>query len=203
MSARADIDVSGLPEFAFGHRDPMFWGVAGLIAIESTMLVLLAATYLYLRGSFPSWPPAGFGAPVQALAAIEVLVLLASVVPTHLQNAAARRGDLRAVRRWLVVALAMGAAFVALRAVELRWLPYRWDLNAYTSTVWCLLGLNLLHATTGVLENAVMAALTILGPVEKKHMVDVELGGLLWYFVIASWTPLYVLLYLAPRLLST
>ncbi len=203
MSAREDIDASGLPEVAFGHRAPLFWGVVGLIAIESTMLVLLAATYLYLRGESGRWPPVAFGAPVQVLAGVEVAVLLLSAVPNHLLSAAAVRGDLPAVRRWLVVVGAMGAAFVALRAVELSRLPFRWDLDAYASTVWCLLGLNLLHAATGVLENAVLAALSFLGPFEQKHRVDAQLGALLWYFVVASWAPLYALVYLAPRLLRS
>lgn len=34
MKARV-IDVSHLPEYAFGHRSIMWWGVAALMAIEA------------------------------------------------------------------------------------------------------------------------------------------------------------------------
>lgn len=201
MTERPAIDVSGLPDIAFGHRDPLFWGVAGLMAIEGTMLVLLAATYFYVRGNFEAWPPVGFGARVQALAAAEAVLLAISAVPNHLMNGAALRGDLKAIQRWLVVMSVLSAAFLALRALELAAIPFRWDLNAYGSTIWAIVGLNTTHALTGVLETLTLTVLAFTGPFERKHLVDVQAGGLLWYFVVASWLPLYALLYLAPGLL--
>ena len=30
------IDVSGLPDYAFGHRSRLWWGTAGFIVIDST-----------------------------------------------------------------------------------------------------------------------------------------------------------------------
>jgi cytochrome c oxidase subunit III len=201
VTARRAIDVSGLPDVAFGHRDPVFWGTAGVIAIEGTMLVLLAATYFYVRGNLEAWPPVGFGARVQALAAIEAAVLVATIVLTNRLTAAAVRGDLRAMQRWLVPATLAGAAFCGLRILQFAWLPFRWDLNAYASTVWAFLGLNFTHAFTGVVEDVLLGIVAFRGPLEKKHLVDFQTGGLLWYFVLASWLPLYVLLYLAPGLL--
>ena len=43
------IDVSHLPTSAFGHKEPLWWGVMLAIAIESTAFALAWATYLYLR----------------------------------------------------------------------------------------------------------------------------------------------------------
>jgi heme/copper-type cytochrome/quinol oxidase subunit 3 len=198
---RKAIDVSRLPTFAFGHRDPLWWGVAGLVAIEGTMVALLAASYLYVRGNFEEWPPAGFGQRVQTLAAIEVAVLLASTATTHLWNESALRGHLRGLRLWGTVTTALGALFVALRFQELSAIPFRWDLNAYASTVWAILGLNTLHAVSGVGEDAALTAVAWIGPLEKKHLVDTRSGSMLWYFVVASWVPVYALVYLAPGLL--
>ena len=43
-------DVSGLPDYAFGLRSLIFWGVMGFMAVEGTAFLLAAGTYLYLRG---------------------------------------------------------------------------------------------------------------------------------------------------------
>ena len=37
MTRRPALDVSELPHVALGHRDPLWWGVVGLMAIESTV----------------------------------------------------------------------------------------------------------------------------------------------------------------------
>jgi cytochrome c oxidase subunit III len=203
MIARRTIDASALPEFAFGHRDPLWWGAISLLAIEGTMVALLLATYFYVRGNFTAWPPTGVGVRVQTYAALEAAILAASVLPTHRLNLAALRGDLRGMQRWLVVLLVAGVAYLALRWAVFASIPFRWDLNAYTSTFWAFLVLNAIHGISGVLENAVMLVLLLRGPVEKKHLVDVHTGGYLWYFVVGSWVPVWFVLYVAPRLLRS
>lgn len=203
MNVRRTLDVSGLPEYAFGHRDPLWWGCVGLIAIEATMLGLLLASWFYVRGNFHAWPPQGLGTRARTLAAIEVAVLAASLWPTHLLNLAALRGDLRAIRRWLVVLVVLGLAYLALRWRVLAALPFRWDQNAHASVVWGVLVLNTFHGVSGVAENLVMLALAVMGPVEKKHLVDVHAGGFLWYFVVLSWIPLWLLVIAAPGLLRS
>jgi cytochrome c oxidase subunit 3 len=199
--SRRAIDVSHLPEIAFGHRDPLWWGAMGLIAIEGTMVALVIATYFYVRGNFDAWPPEGFGRPLQALAAVEALVVAISAWPIVRTNQAALDGDLRRMRRWLAVATALGAVYLLLRWQIFLRMPFRWDLDAYASTVWAFLVLNTLHGLTGTLENALLLALLFKGPVEKKHLVDVHAGGFLWYFVVASWLPVYAIVFLAPGLL--
>lgn len=203
MIERRVIDVSGLPDIAFGHRDPLWWGCAGLIAIESTMLVLLLASYFYLRGNFTAWPPTGAGFRAQAWAAAEVAVLALSAVPTHLSNRAALRGEVRAIQRWLGLVTLLGAVFLVLRWRLLAALPFRWDLHAYGSVFWGFLFLNTVHALSGVLENAAVLAVVLRGPLEKKHLVDVHTGGFLWFFVVASWLPLWAVLFVAPGLLRS
>jgi cytochrome c oxidase subunit 3 len=203
MIERRVLDVSGLPEIAFGHRDPLWWGCAGLIAIESTMLVLLLATYFYLRGNFTAWPPTGVGGRVQAYAGAEAAVLALSALPTHLSNRAALRGDVRGIQRWIGLLTVMGAVFLLLRWRVLAIIPFRWDLHAYGSVFWGFLFLNTLHALSGVLENATILLLALRGPIEKKHLVDVHTGGFLWYFVVASWLPCWFVLYIVPGLLRS
>ena len=191
------IDVSGLPTLRLGHRSPLWWGVVGLIAIESTVFAICIATYFYLRGSEPVWPPPG-DRPLVGLATIQLAVLLLSAVPMHLVERASMRQSLRGMRSWLIVCTLLGLVFLVLRGLEIAWLGFRWDSHAYGSIFWFILGTHSIHGLASVGENLVFITLLFIGPVEEKHLLDVQLNGLYWYFVVLAWLPLYAILYFDP-----
>jgi cytochrome c oxidase subunit 3 len=199
---RPELDVSDLPTVAFGSRASIWWGVVGIMAIEGTMFAILAASYFYLRGNAAEWPPTGAFHPGLGLATADLAVLLASLIPTHLAARAAHREDLAGMRRWLSVAAALSAAVLVLRAILLSRLTYRWDSHAYGSLVWTATGFHILHVLTGVAEDLLFVVLLIKGPFEDKHLVDVRVNALYWYFVALSWVPFYVIFFLDPGLLD-
>jgi cytochrome c oxidase subunit 3 len=202
MSARASLDVSGLPRHAFGQRAPLWWGCLLLVAIEGTMMGLLLVSYLYLRGNYELWPPSGYGGTVLRLAVAQALLLAASFPPMALGIRAAKREALWPTRLWLLLVTLLGLAMLALRAAEIAHLPFRWDSHAYGSVFWMILGLHTTHVLAGVVENAVILTLLFFGPVEKKHFGDVEASALLWYFVVLEWVPMFALLYFEPIFLA-
>ena len=59
MKPRRPSTSRELPTTAFGQRDPLWWGVTGVMCIEGTMFALMAASYFYLRGGAHVWPPPG------------------------------------------------------------------------------------------------------------------------------------------------
>jgi cytochrome c oxidase subunit I+III len=183
---RRVIDVGDLPAHAFGHRDPLWWAVVLLVAIEGTMLVLLAVSYFYVRDRTAPFPPVGVPREIAWLATAELAVWLVSAVPTYLSGRAAIAGDVRRVRWQLVLAAVLGGIAVTLRWYEIHRLPLRWDSHAYGSVVWAMLGLSWVHGLTGIGENLLYIAVLWIGPVEDKHLVDVEVSTPLWYFVIAG-----------------
>jgi cytochrome c oxidase subunit 1/cytochrome c oxidase subunit I+III len=186
MNQSRGVTVRELPSYAFGARDPVWWGVILLMAMEGTTLALSFLAYFYIRQRVDVWPTTAPGSSALLAAGAEVLVLLGSVAPTYLLTRATRRGDLRAIQRWMWLATLLSALAVAARGVELHALPFRWDSNAYASVVWGLLVLHTTHLGLGVLENLVFSALLFRGPVEKKHLVDLVVNGLVWYFVVAG-----------------
>jgi len=196
---RRAIDVSHLPTHAFGHRSIMWWGGAGLMAIEGTMFVLLIVAYIYLKGRSPEWPPGHF-APVLFWGTVNTAVMLASLVPNHFTKAAADRLDLQGTRLWLSVSLLFAYAFVVIRIFEFGSLNVWWDSNAYGSIVWTLLGFHTAHLLTDVIDSTVFAVLLFTGPLKKSHFVDVSENSYYWYFVVLFWLPVYGVIYLAPRL---
>ena len=59
------------------------------------------------------------------------------------------------------------------------------------------------HATLLVaqfFESGTMTVLLFVGPVEPKHLADVDDSCLYWYFMTGSWMVLYLLVFISPRL---
>jgi cytochrome c oxidase subunit 3 len=193
------LDVSDLPSWALGPRDPLWWGVVGLMSIESTVFALTAVTYFYLRGGAVEWPPPGAEMPL-AVGTANVVVFLASLLPMHLVNRAALHAEMRKARFWLIVATALGVVSMVLRVYEFGGMTFRYNSHAYGSIVWTIFGLHSMHLLTSVGENTVFLVLMFTGPLEKKHQSDLRLNGLYWYFVVASWALLYGFLYWDPGL---
>lgn len=193
------IDVSDLPEYAFGHRNLMWWGGASFMVIEGMMFALLLTSYLYLKGRSPEWPP-GYFAPALFWGTLNTVVLLASSIPNHLAKKAAERMDLRRLRVWLAVAIGFAVVFAVIRVLEFRALNVWWDSNAYGSIVWTLLGFHTIHVITDLLDSAALEVLLFTGPLKEAHFVDAAENSLYWHYVVVTWLPVYGFIYLAPRL---
>jgi heme/copper-type cytochrome/quinol oxidase subunit 3 len=196
MSALRSLDVSGLPTYAFGRRDPRWAAVMLLIAIEATVFAMMLFSYFYVRTHVAVWPPTAPGVRELAFGGGILGVLLLSGFTTHFVNQATYQADLRRARLWLAITTFLSALALALRAVEFAGLPFRWDSNVFGSLFWGMLSLHTLHLTAGTTENALFLALLYRGPLEKKHLVDLEVNGVYWYFVVLVWLPLYAVLYL-------
>jgi cytochrome c oxidase subunit III len=102
---------------------------------------------------------------------------------------------LRPMRLWLVVVTVLGLAALGLRAYEISQVPFRWYDHAYGSVFWTLLGMHTFHLIVASYENLFFTALTFVGPVEKKHMVDIHTNGIYWYFVVLVWVPIWAIVY--------
>ena len=193
------LDVSGLASFGFSHSSLMWWGTAGLMAIESTVFAIAIVVYFYLRSHADSWP---MSAPPPELSwgTINTVILVLSVVPNHFAKRAAERLDRGGVRLWLTVCLVVALVFLVVRGFELGALNVRWDANAYGSVVWLLMILHTVHLVTDTWDTTVLDVLFFTGPLEGKRYVDVSENALYWYFVVLSWLPIYAVVYLAPRI---
>ncbi|PYM21124.1 MAG: cytochrome C oxidase subunit III [Candidatus Rokuibacteriota bacterium] len=196
---RPVLDVSALPPIAYGSRTTIWWGVLGLIAIEGAALALTAVAALYLRQNFMTWPPYGTPPPGLAAATANVVLLALSVWPMYVADRAAQRERRLPVIIALGIACVFNVATLALRGFEFAALNCWWDDHAYGSAVWLLLGMHAAHLVASAIENVLLLALVVKGPLERKHFVDVHVNALYWYFIVAVWVPVYVLVFLAPR----
>jgi heme/copper-type cytochrome/quinol oxidase subunit 3 len=196
------VDVSHLATEAFGSRAPLWWGVALMIAIESTVFGLLFISYFYLRDRALDWPPTPLPALHAKLAALAALLLLVSIVPGILSARAARVGNLVRMRWALFACTLLGGGFFALRYYELSQLPFRWDSHVHGSLFWLLAGMHLMHVITSCGENLLMLLVLFFGPLEEKQLVDVEVNSLYWNFVVASGLATVAISYVDPLLFA-
>lgn len=193
------LDVSPLPTYAFGQRSVMWWATMCMIAIEATAFALAIASYLYLKGRVPHWPPSQ-QSPAMLWGTVNVVILMASAWPNVLARKAAERFDLFGVRLWMVIALVFALAFNIVRFLEFGQLNVRWDANAYGSVTWLVMGLHTLHVITDFLDSVVLAAVMFFGQLDEQRFVDVSENAMYWNFVVISWLPIYAVIYLAPRI---
>src|SRR5258707_4652698 len=111
---RLTLDVSGLPSFAFGHRNTTWLANVFYMAIEGMMFALMFATYFYLRTRSTDWPP-GHLPPALKYGMANAVVFLLSIIPAWLVRKRAPELNRRAVRHRLLL-----LTFVALVDTILR-----------------------------------------------------------------------------------
>jgi cytochrome c oxidase subunit 3 len=198
---RTVLDVSDLPTVVFGHRSLMWWGTLGFIVIEAFTIMLMVASYFYLRLDERTWPPAPTPNPDVLLPALNVLLLLVIMIPMYRADQAARRFDGAGVVRGLSLATGLALASLVLRYFELLALNVRWDSHAYGSALWAIV---ILHGTLLVvdtLETGTFMAIFLTGRAREKHYADVSDAAFYQYYLSISWVPLYFIVYWSPRLL--
>ena len=198
MSSRRVVDVSALPNSAFGHQGLLWWGTVGFMVIEGSMFVIAIIVYFYLRLKVEAWPPS-LPDPNPVYGTANLLLVLVSLVPAALSKKGAEAFDLPKARLWLAVLIAMGVVAVVLRGFEYTALNCRWDDNAYGSIVWVLISLHTIHVATDVADSAVLLVLASTQRMTRKRFVDLSENSLYWYFIVAWWVPIYLVIYFAPR----
>jgi cytochrome c oxidase subunit III len=193
-------DVGHLPNHTFGPDSILWWGTFAFVAMEAMAFLLGITSYFYLMREVPSWPPGTIHPPELAFGSAFSAVMLASIVPNLWTKKAAQGQHLRGSLLGMAVLLALGIVLLVLRGFEFTTLNVRWDTNAYGSIIWVLLGLHTAHLATDVADTAVLLAVMLRGHVEPRRFTDVSENSDYWYFVVAAWLPIFVVVYLVPRL---
>jgi len=183
------------------HKKPPFHnGVQMLCVIEGIEFLALLASYYYLRSSVSKWPPGDYQPPGFLLPTIATVVLLVSIIPTYLADEASKKDEWGKFRLYTVVDLVLGLIYIVLQAIQLGLLDYKWNVNAYASVVWTLVGSHIGFVVVDMLWTGYMLALSLRNYFNSERHAAVSADGLTWYFGVAIWLPIYFTLYLSPHL---
>jgi heme/copper-type cytochrome/quinol oxidase subunit 3 len=192
------VDLSVLPKYGHGARSLTWWGMMGLVAIESTVFVLAVGTYFYLMAQVPQWPPS-HPPPRLTYGTTFTVVLLLSLIPNIWLKRKAEHENLSAVRIGLVIMSVIGVIAAIIRAFEFTTLNVTWYDNAYGSIVLVLLGLHTVHVLTDLYDTIVLTVLMFTSHAQGRRFVDTAENAIYWYFVVYAWLPIYLVLYFVPR----
>jgi heme/copper-type cytochrome/quinol oxidase subunit 3 len=177
-----------------------WWGMVVLIMTEATVFAALLASYFYARASSAEWPQGGIEAPPLGRISVFTVVLLASSAPVVAGDLAIRRGDVRALRRWLSLTWVMGAAFLAHQVYEYTELTFGVRDNAYASLFYVTTGLHGLHVVVGLGLLAIVRAKALRGRFTADRHVTVTAISMYWHFVDVVWIFVFASLYLSPHI---
>ncbi|MFM7313526.1 MAG: heme-copper oxidase subunit III [Cyanobium sp.] len=184
------------PGHDHGHADVRMFGVATFLVADAMTFAGFFAAYLTFRAVNPLPEGANFEREL-LLPTINTVLLLVSSVSFHRAGSALRRADSNVCRNWLLVTIALGAAFLAGQMVEYFNLPFGLTDNLFASTFYALTGFHGLHVTLGVI------CILIVwwqarpgGRLTQAEHFGLEAAELYWHFVDGIWVVLYGILYL-------
>lgn len=196
---RVVADVSALPDVTFGPRSTPWWGTLGFMVTEGLSLLICAVTYLYLRKNFYAFPPEGTPLPSLGVPVLQLVVMAISVVPMWYAARSARRLDLDRTRIALTIAVVIKLVILVVRWYEFKALNTWWNSDAYGSAAWVTLGFHTTLLILDVAEDIGIAVIMWSGQLRARFFSDTVDDAMYWYFTVASWVPLFVLLFLYPR----
>lgn len=199
MKPKVAASVESLPTEVYGPQNITWWAALGGEIIEGFVLVLGVFTYLYLRNNAPDWPPLHTPLPSLGAPTLNLGLMVLSLAPAWWAARAAKREDRFNTTVGLLLHAAIGIGILVLRYFECRALNVRWDTNAYGSITWALLFSHGYMALFDIFDTIGLAVLCLRLEPEQQHYVDVTDNSFFWYFVLASWLPLYLLIFVGPR----
>jgi heme/copper-type cytochrome/quinol oxidase subunit 3 len=175
-------------------------GIWLFLASEVMLFGSLFSAYALLRTGAASWPDQSTIVSVP-LATMNTVVLISSSVTMVMAWTSLTAGRLDRYRLYMAVTIALGAAFLVIKAIEY---GDKFSHGLVPATSNCLglyftmTGLHAVHVVAGLIINAYL-----LGPGTRMWRSDavrftnrVEVAGIYWHFVDVVWIFLFPVLYL-------
>ena len=197
------LDVSDLPPYDISSQSPLWWGQLCIDIIEGTMFCILIAAYLYVRLRMDVWPPPGDQYPHLLLPTLSLIALVISAPFSYFASEAAKRDDTAGVIRNLSLNLIFAAICFILRIFEWHSLNFNWQADAQGSYVWAFLGLHSFDFIADAIFTLVLLILVLAGRWGEKQRLGVHVDSVVWYFIVAIWIPIYIVIYWGPHIFGS
>ncbi len=209
--------VSALaPQFddAEQQRTASNLGIWIFLATEILFFGVLFAAYAITRVRFPEAFAAGSRLTNLPLAGINTAVLVTSSLTMALGVHAAQHGARRALVGWLGLTVALGCAFLAIKAVEYRIdylehlvpsLDFRYagpqadQVELFFYMYFFITGVHALHVLIGIGCIATIAVMASRHAFSRSYFTPVDVTGLYWHLVDVIWLFVFPILYLISR----
>jgi cytochrome c oxidase subunit 3 len=171
-------------------------GMVLFIASEVMFFGGLFGAYFSLRADAKVWPPAGLERLHATLPAIFTVVLVLSSVTLQLGVLAIRRGNAKALVRWTLLTIILGAVFLCGQIYDYSTLEFTIRDGIYGTTFFTLTGFHGAHVFAGLVYLCIMLVRSGTGQFTKHSHAAVEGASLYWHFVDVVWIVLFSILYI-------
>ena len=170
-------------------------GMVVWLASELMFFSGLFAAYYFLRGADTEWPPEGVHLGVPR-AAVFTALLVASSGTMHLAGHRAEAGDERGTRRWTILTIVLGAAFLLNQGAEYAELEFTATDHAYGSLFYLMTGFHGAHVFGGLVLLAAMLVIAT-GRTSKAPLgTTMSVATYYWHFVDVVWVAMFATIYL-------
>ena len=198
MDVEVKVDAAELSRLT-PRTHPLWWGVAGAVAIEAAVVANLLTSYFYLMAQNDQWPPEGVDPPDLLWATIVLLILPLSSVTMWWAGKGADADRKRQLAWGVTLSCLLAGLALAFRGLQLAAYDIRWNEHAYGSILWAITGFHFTHVVSAILGTAVVAVLAWRDYFTPERQLGVVVDTLYWYFVAGVFVPIYLVLYWAPR----
>jgi cytochrome c oxidase subunit 3 len=212
----ADAVAAIAPQFddAEQQRTASNLGIWIFLATEILFFGVLFAAYAITRVRFPEAFAAASRLTNLPLAGINTAVLVTSSLTMALGVHAAQHGARRACVHWLGLTVALGCAFLAIKAVEYRLdylehlvptLNFRYagpqadQVELFFYLYFFITGVHALHVLIGIGCIATIAVMASRNAFSPAYFTPVDVTGLYWHLVDVIWLFVFPVLYLVSR----
>ncbi|HVF03395.1 MAG TPA: cytochrome c oxidase subunit 3 [Frankiaceae bacterium] len=190
-AATEELDHAGRPE---GMSMPLL-GMVLFIASEIMFFGGLFAMYFNLRADADHWPPEGIEHLHATVPAIFTVVLVLSSLTMHLGVMAIRRGNVKALTRWVAITLILGVIFLAGQIYDYSTLDFTIRDGVFGSSFYTLTGFHGAHVFGGAVYLFIVLIRSLSGQFSASHHAAVEGASMYWHFVDVVWIALFFTLY--------
>lgn len=197
------IDVSHLPPYDISNQAPLWWGQLCITFIEGTMFLILIAAFLYTRLRVNVWPPPGDQFPHLLMPTLALIPLLASAYGSYLASDGAKKNDRARMIFGMVLNLVLAAVFFTMQVMQWHSLNFNWKSDLNGSYVWAFLSLHSFDLVGDAIFTTVLLISVVTGRYGEKQRLGVHVDSVVWYFLVGIWIPIYVVIYLGPRLMES
>jgi heme/copper-type cytochrome/quinol oxidase subunit 3 len=175
--------------------------VATLIFIlsEATIFGTAFSSYVWLRASYPTWPPPVDGKIIElvdvTVPLINSIFLFASGGTMHVAYEMLKRGFVNRFKIFLALTFILGTIFIIGQIIEYSHSGLSIKDGVYGSTFYLITGLHGTHVIMGLAFMLVIMAMVLKRKLSKERYHPVLACTLYWHFVDIVWVFVLAIVY--------